>query len=99
MRVFSDKWAAVSMPLPVKSKYPTSLELKTRNESMPFGEQLIKPLAESGAVATKNTRCSEIHALTSGVISSNSLPMPSPVAPNAAVQRRRDAACALALYA
>src|SRR5262245_37710785 len=41
---------------------------------MPFGEQLSRPPAASGAVATKKIRCCLSQAVTSGVIWSYNLP-------------------------
>jgi len=70
IRLFSRRWARVSMPRPVKSRYATSMGLRMRNESSPFGEQLTNPSAASGAVATKKIRCYPIHVARSGLMAS-----------------------------
>jgi hypothetical protein len=43
--------------------------------SIPFGEQLIKPSAASGAVATKNIRCAAIQSDSSEVSPSYDFPI------------------------
>ena len=40
MRPFSRRWAMVSTPLPVRSRYATVWGSSTANVSRPFGEQL-----------------------------------------------------------
>ncbi len=56
IRPFSRRWAMVSTPLPVWSRYATERPSNTANSSrLPFGEQLTNPAPSSGAVDTKKT--------------------------------------------
>jgi hypothetical protein len=75
-RPFSRTCAAVSFPLPVKSRYITRVGDNTRNVSIPFGDTFTCPSPDSGALPTKNTTCPRMNAANSGVI-------PSCVAPTA----------------
>ena len=59
MRLFSRRWAAVSLPLPVRLSQTTFDSLMTRRESIPLGETLTKPSA--AAVPTKKRCCSEMN--------------------------------------
>src|SRR5215207_7799894 len=61
-RPFSFRWAAVSLPLPVASRYPTRFGLKMRKVSMPFGERLTRPPL-AGAEATKKIFCRVTNSL------------------------------------
>ena len=63
MRPFSRTWAIVSAPLPIMSRYATVWGSRIRNVSIgPFGETLMWPSADSGAVATKNIDCLAIQS-------------------------------------
>ena len=67
-RPFCTTCAAVSMPLPVRSRYATRVGESTRNVSIPLGERLTWPLLSDGAVATKKTCCASTNARCSGLI-------------------------------
>ena len=65
IRPFSATCAIVSAPLPVRSSQATVCSSRMLRESRPRGETLTMPSADSGAVATKKTCCSAIHAARS----------------------------------
>jgi len=63
IRPFSRRWAMVSTPLPVWSRYATVRSSTTTNSSrLPLGEQFTRPSPERGAVATKKTGCAVSHS-------------------------------------
>src|ERR1700685_210278 len=63
IRPFSRRCAMVSTPLPVWSRKATVRSSRTANSSrLPLGEQFTEPCGSSGAVDTKNTGWSDIHA-------------------------------------
>ena len=59
------------VPLPVRSMYQTLRESSMKNiPSRPFGERLMWPSRDSGAVATQKTFCLGIQAMRKSGISS-----------------------------
>jgi len=78
MRPFSRRWAIVSTPLPVWSRYATDISLRTANSlRFPLGEQFTCPLASRGAVVTKNTGCLRSQAVSSSLMPFSRDPMGS----------------------
>src|SRR5574340_315057 len=76
MRSFSRRWAAVSLPLPVRLSHTTRSSVTTHRVSIPFGDTLILP--PSAAVPTKNIFCRWMKCARSSVRCLYSLPMIPP---------------------
>ena len=58
MRPFSRRWAMVSMPLPVRSRYATVCVVEHAERVEALGRAVdVTVVGSSGAVATKNTGC------------------------------------------
>src|SRR3954454_4079046 len=76
IRPFSRRWAIVSAPLPITSRYATVCGSRIRRLPIgPFGETLTWPSSPLGAVPTKNSRWRPIQAASLSSIASKIVPI------------------------